>query len=148
MQQIITKFGGTSVSTREMWDCILEITKRHLKTKTQPVIVCSALTQTSNKLEKLTEAALINKHQALLAELIDEHYSLAKALEVPHELIKHEIQQLTQWLTGISLLNEAPAKTKAQILSLGELMMTRLGHAFLERSGIRCAWFDARDALS
>lgn len=147
MQQIITKFGGTSVSTRETWDCILEITKRHLKTKVQPVIVCSALTQTSNKLEKLTEAALINKHQALLAELIDEHYSLAKALEVSPELIKNEIQQLTQWLTGISLLNEAPAKTKAQILSLGELMMTRLGHAFLQRSGLRCTWFDARDAL-
>jgi bifunctional diaminopimelate decarboxylase / aspartate kinase len=148
MQQIITKFGGTSVSTREMWDCILEITKRHLKTNVQPVIVCSALTQTSNKLEKLTEAALINEHQALLEELIDEHASLAKALGVSHELIRHEIQQLRQWLTGISLLNEAPAKTKAQILSLGELMMTRLGHAFLEQAGLRCLWFDARNALT
>ena len=147
MQQIITKFGGTSVSTREMWDCILDITKRHLKTKIQPVIVCSALTQTSNKLEKLTEAALINEHQTLLTELIDEHCSLAKALEVSYELIHHDIQQLTQWLTGISLLSEAPAKTKAQILSLGELMMTRLGHAFLQKSGLKCLWFDARDAL-
>lgn len=148
MQQIVTKFGGTSVSSRQMWDCILDITQRHLKTNVQPVIVCSALTQASNKLEKLVDAALINEHQGLLAELMDEHCSLAKALDVPDTLIQKDFAQLTQWLTGISLLNEAPAKTKAQVLSLGELMMTRLGHAFLQKNGLKCLWFDARDALT
>ena len=147
MQQIITKFGGTSVSSRETWNYILEITKRHLNTGAQPVIVCSALTQTSNKLEKLTEAALINKHAGLLAELIDEHHSLANALEVSPELIAHDIESLQQWITGVSLLGEAPAKTRAQILSLGELMMTKLGHAFLQNHGLNCLWFDAREAL-
>lgn len=147
MPQVITKFGGTSVSSRETWDHILDITKRHLKTGAQPIIVCSALTQASNKLEKLTEAALINEHQTLLTDLIKEHHALATALEVKPDLLATELQCLQQWLTGISLLNEAPAKTRAQILSLGELMMTRLGHAFLQQQGIHCLWFDAREAL-
>ncbi|MDP3561020.1 MAG: bifunctional aspartate kinase/diaminopimelate decarboxylase [Legionellaceae bacterium] len=148
MRQIITKFGGTSVSSRETWAHILEITKNHLNNGLQPVIVCSALTQASNKLEKVIAAALVNKHHDLQAELIDNYLTLANALEVEANLIQLDQEQLDQWLTGIALLREAPAKTHAQILSLGELMMTRLGHAFLNNHGINCLWFDAREALT
>ncbi|KTC64948.1 aspartokinase (plasmid) [Legionella adelaidensis] len=146
-QQLVTKFGGTSVSTRENWKNIAAITKNHLKNGFQPVIVCSALTQASNKLEKLIEAALLNEHPPLLQELKEDHFKLADTLEVHHDLIKNELDQLTQWLTGIALLKQAPAKTRAQILSLGEIMMTRLGLVFLQNQGINTQWFDARDAL-
>ena len=147
MQQLITKFGGTSVSSRETWEHILDITRRHIHTGAQPIIVCSALSQASNKLEKMTEAALINEHHSLQTELLNDYQALAQALEVNNHAIALDFQSLQQWLTGISLLGEAPAKTRAQILSLGELMMTRLGHAFLQRKGINCLWFDAREAL-
>ncbi|MDP3704411.1 MAG: bifunctional aspartate kinase/diaminopimelate decarboxylase [Legionellaceae bacterium] len=148
MRQIITKFGGTSVSSRETWNHILAITQKHLQNGMQPVIVCSALTQASNKLEKVIEAALMNKHDDLQSELIGNYIDLADALEVDPNLIQLDFNQLQQWLTGIALLREAPAKTHAQILSLGELMMTRLGHAFLTKHGINCLWFDAREALT
>jgi bifunctional diaminopimelate decarboxylase / aspartate kinase len=147
MQQVISKFGGTSVSSRETWDNIVAITKAHLRQGTQPIIVCSALTQASNLLEKMVEAALLDNHQRLVADLTDKYLSLAKALDVDPDLIQQDLAQLQQWLTGIALLNQAPAKTQAQILSLGELMMTRLGHAFLVNQGISCQWFDARTAL-
>lgn len=147
MRQIITKFGGTSVSSRKNWEYIAAITKKHLSTDVQPVIVCSALSQASNKLEKLIDAALLNEHQTMLDSISNDYFQLAAALAVPAELIHAELQQLQQWLMGIALLCEAPAKTRAQILSLGELMMTRLGHAFLQQQGINCLWFDAREAL-
>lgn len=148
MPQIVTKFGGTSVSSRETWNHILAITKNHLAQNLQPIIVCSALTQASNKLEKVIEAALSNTHQPLQAEIMQNYLDLAEALEVDATLIQLDFEQLKQWLTGIALLREAPAKTHAQILSLGELMMTRLGHAFLTKQGINCLWFDAREALT
>jgi len=148
MRQIVTKFGGTSVSSRETWNHILAITQNHLKNGLQPIIVCSALTQASNKLEQVIEAALVNKHQPLQTELTTNYHELAKALEVDPDLIQLDLEQLQQWLTGIALLREAPAKTHAQVLSLGELMMTRLGHAFLTKQGIRSLWFDAREALT
>ena len=147
MRHIVTKFGGTSVSTRENWGHIAAITKKHLNTGVQPVIVCSALTQASNKLEKMIEAALLDEHHSIQAELTSSYLQLAKDLGVDPDLITLDLQQLQQWLTGIALLREAPAKTQAQILSLGELMMTRLGHAFLQQQGINCQWYDAREAL-
>ncbi|AHE66607.1 bifunctional aspartate kinase/diaminopimelate decarboxylase [Legionella oakridgensis] len=147
MQQVVTKFGGTSVSSRETWEHIAAITQKHLDSGVQPVIVCSALSQASNKLEKMIETALLNEHHHIEANVREEYIQLAKALEVSPELLGNELQQLNQWLTGIALLKEAPAKTRAQILSLGELMMTRLGHAFLQQKGIHCLWFDVREAL-
>lgn len=148
MRQIVTKFGGTSVSSRETWEHIWSITQNHLRAGLQPIIVCSALTQISNKLEKVIEAALSDKHLALQTEIMRDYLHLATALEVDASLIQLDFEQLKQWLTGIALLREAPAKTHAQILSLGELMMTRLGHAFLSAKGTQCLWFDAREALT
>lgn len=144
---LITKFGGTSVSTRENWEHIVSITRTHQGNGFLPIVVCSALSGASNQLEALVEAALLNEHQANAMQLQHSYFSLADALEVSRELISYELQQLNQWLTGIALLKEAPAKTRAQLLSLGELMMTRLGHAFLEKNGFRCLWYDARQAL-
>lgn len=147
MPQLVTKFGGTSVSTRDNWEHIFNITQNHLNKGSQPIIVCSALTQASNKLEKMIEAALINEHTTLQQELTTDYLKLAEALAVDAALIQADLQQLNQWLTGIALLAEAPPKTQAQILSLGELMMTRLGHAFLQQKGLDCLWYDAREAL-
>ncbi len=147
MRQLITKFGGTSVSSRENWQHIAAITKKHLKNNVQPVIVCSAISQASNQLEKMIDAAMLDKHHSIQTTLTNNYLKLAADLEVDPELIHLDLQQLQQWLTGIALLREAPAKTQAQILSLGELMLTRLGHAFLQKQGINCRWFDVREAL-
>lgn len=147
MRQIVTKFGGTSVSSLQTWENIAKITKQHIDNGLQPVIVCSALTQLSNKLEQATEAALLDQHKAVQDEISEAYAHLAESLRVPFDLISGELVHLNQWLTGIALLKEAPAKTRAQILSLGELMMTRLGHAFLIAQGVNCLWFDVRDAL-
>lgn len=148
MQQVVIKFGGTSVSTRATWNNIAAITQKHLDSGVQPIIVCSALTQISNKLEKAIEAALLDEHHSIFSDIHNSHLSLAEQLEVSHELISMDLHQLQQWLTGIALLKQAPAKTHAQVLSLGELMMTRLGHAFLEKQGIQSKWYDARELLT
>jgi bifunctional diaminopimelate decarboxylase / aspartate kinase len=147
MQQIIIKFGGTSVSSRDTWEHIKTITENHINQGAQPVIVCSAHSKSSTKLDEMTDAALLDEHHALLAELTKTYTDLADALDVDIKHIEADLTQLNQWLTGIALLNEAPAKTRAQIMSLGELMLTRLGHIFLTQSNINCAWFDARQAL-
>jgi len=147
MQQLIIKFGGTSVSSRETWEKIQTIAENHIQQQVQPVIVCSALSQASNQLEQMTNDALLNKHHHAHNALTQAYTQLAHELDVDITPIEADMHQLNQWLTGISLLGEAPAKTRAQILSLGELMITRLGHAFLNQQGMNCFWFDARDAL-
>jgi len=147
MRQIVTKFGGTSVSTRKNWDHIVSITQKHIQSGLQPLIVCSALTNASNQLEKMLEAALLNEQGHLYKTLEENYNALAKSLEVSIDVIKDDLKHLQEWLMGIALLKEAPAKTHAQVLSLGELMMTRLGHVFMQQQGIDCQWFDARTAI-
>ncbi len=147
MRHLVSKFGGTSVSTLENWEHIAFIVKQHIDSGIQPIIVCSALTKASDQLEKMVEAALINEHALLQKELAHNYIQLAKALGVNPEIIASDLQQLEQWLMGIALLREAPDKTRAQVLSLGEIMMTRLGNVFLNKKGIVCQWFDVRQAL-
>lgn len=147
MHQLVTKFGGTSVSSRETWDNIAIITRKHIQNGAQPIIVCSAMSQVSNKLEKAIDAALLNEHHHIFMDISEGYVALAHELEVDPKLLKEDLQQLQHWLTGIALLKEAPAKTRAQVMSLGELMMTRLGHAFLNERGIKSYWFDVREVL-
>ena len=147
MALIVSKFGGTSVSTRDNWDNILKIARQHIDNNLKPIIVCSAISQASNNLEKMVDEALIDKHQDLHGLIINGYEKLAKDLEVERELIAPDLEKLDKWLTGIALLKQAPSQTRAQILSLGELMLTRLGHAFLNKNGVECLWFDAREAI-
>ena len=147
MRIIVAKFGGTSVSSRETWNNIFKITQQHIQSGFLPVLVCSARSQASNMLEQMIKLALNNNHYDLLDQFSTHHYSLAKQLEVPETLIEPELESLQQWLTGISLLKHIPAKTHAQILSLGELMSTKLGHAFLQAHGLNCLWHDARNSI-
>lgn len=147
MRQVVCKFGGTSVSSRQTWESIATIIKKHIANNSQPIIVCSALSKASDNLEKAIKAALVNQHQSLEATLRQDYLKLTTALQLSKEIIAHEFEQLQQWLTGIALLKEASPKTQAQILSLGEIMITRLGQAFLAQQGINCLWFDVREAL-
>jgi len=147
MRIIVSKFGGTSVSSRQTWENILHICRRHMTEGLFPVLVCSARSQASNMLEQLIQEAYRQAHMDLLDQFTTAHYSLAQELEVDSSIIEPELQCLQQWLTGIGLLKHVPAKTHAQIMSLGELISTKLGQAFLAAQGLRVSWFDAREAI-
>lgn len=112
MQKIVTKFGGTSVSSLETWENITKITLQHIKAGFQPIIVCSAYTQVSNKLEQAINAALLNQHGTIQDDILQKYQDLADVLQVPINLIDEEAKKLDQLLMGIALLKEAPAKTR------------------------------------
>ena len=147
MPQIICKFGGTSVSSKDNWNHIFEIVNSHISEKKQPVVVCSALSQASNQLENLIESALLGRYQSGLKKLQARYEDLAHDLAVDSHIISDDFSYLERLLQGVSLLQEASPKTQAAILSLGELMMSRLGNAFLNSKGIDCEWVDAREII-
>lgn len=147
MQHIVTKFGGTSVSSQATWNNILKISKHHIDRGFQPVIVCSALTQISNLLEQTIGAALKDEHGPILEDISARHFALAEALGVDGSLIRKEQDILGNLLNGIALLSHVPPKTHARIMSMGEIMMTRLGAAYLKKNGLNVFWLDAKEAL-
>jgi diaminopimelate decarboxylase/aspartate kinase len=147
MSIIVAKFGGTSVSSLETWENILKISRKHIHEGKLPVLVCSARSNASNMLEKLVNQSLTNQHQALFDEFTTIHHSLAKELGVSEAVILEEINLLNQWLTGMSLLKHAPAKIHAQVMSLGEIISTKIGQVFLKNQGLNCFWYDARQSI-
>jgi len=144
----VLKFGGNSVSNLACWQTIATIIKKHLLQPTRILVVCSALGGISNKLEAILKAAVTSQHEDLLAEIILSHQKLATELGV--DLRAHvgaELDDLQKLLTGISLLREISPGTHAKVMSFGEILLTKLGAAYLEKNCFPTTWCDARSLL-
>jgi len=146
---LVLKFGGTSVSTLDRWQTIASTLRDRLDRGVRPFVVCSALSQVSNRLEKLLSAAgdgedvgpglesLQNDHEALAAQMgVDVETHLGETLE-----------ELRQVLEGIRLTGEVTPRLRARVMSAGEMLSTKLGAAWLQDQGIKTSWQDARELL-
>ncbi|MDY0003547.1 MAG: aspartate kinase, partial [Polyangia bacterium] len=146
---VVLKFGGTSVSSRERWDTIASVVRERLGEGLRPLVVCSAFGGVTNALEGLLEGAMAGGFQQELDEIRAMHISLGEALEVDAQaVLAEDLSALGRLATGVYMVGEASPRIRARMLSLGEIMSTRLGAAFLSKVGLMAAWADARDALT
>ena len=146
---VVMKFGGTSVSTPENWATIADLIRNRLDAGLQPVVVHSALKGVSDKLEQALRAAAAGKKSELLDEIRLQHYDLASSLEVDGPgLLSDTLHELEQLVAGVRLVREVSVRVRVRIMALGELMATRIGADYLQRSGLPVAWHDARDLLT
>ncbi|MBA2664690.1 MAG: bifunctional aspartate kinase/diaminopimelate decarboxylase [Bradymonadaceae bacterium] len=145
---IVVKFGGTSVSSRERWDTIARVARQSIAQGLRPLIVCSALSGVSNMLEKLLVESKRGEYDALLNEVERRHRVLADEMGVDFEqLLGEEFEELGRLLLGVSLIREVSPRVHARVMAMGELMSTRLGAAYLTRTGLETSWCDARQML-
>ncbi len=145
---VVLKFGGTSVSSRSHWDTIAKIIRERLKDGQRVCVVCSAFKGISRELEKLAHDAVSGSYGSTLNAIRSQHDSLAQELGLDGELILHELMQELERLSfGVSLTHDLGPLLRARILSMGELMLTILGGAFLNAQGIQAQWLDARSIL-
>jgi diaminopimelate decarboxylase/aspartate kinase len=145
---IVLKFGGTSVSSLTNWKNIAAVVKKRRASGAPVLVVHSAVSGITDKLEKLLEAALQQKHEDAMAAIEKRHRDLAAELGIPvgPELEKH-FSELRQIAAGVALVGEVSDKTRARLMSAGELMATELGARFLASQGIDVKWADARTML-
>jgi diaminopimelate decarboxylase/aspartate kinase len=146
---IVLKFGGTSVSSLANWRNIADVISARLQAGPARVLVVhSAVSGITDRLEKLLDAALTGTHEPLLAAIEQRHRQLAAELgvEVGPELEQY-FSLLRQISSGIALTNEISDRTRARALATGELMATQLGAQFLNARGIQACWWDARGGL-
>ncbi|NVJ66773.1 MAG: bifunctional aspartate kinase/diaminopimelate decarboxylase [Gammaproteobacteria bacterium] len=147
----LLKFGGTSVSSRENWQNILNIVKRKLQKGKKVFIVHSALSGVSNQLEALIEQAQsgdLESYQAGYQGIVAQHKNLLKALSLAENLLDQDYLHLKRLLDGVALLKEASDRVRAVILAQGELLSTRIGQGFLQHNlELHPYWLDARQFL-
>lgn len=147
-QLIVLKFGGTSVATAERWQTIHSILDEHLRHGRQPVLVCSALSGVTNKLEGVAGAlAGGGSVTSELHEIREQHRELCGNLEIPFEATLGErLRELDEIVAEAREHGFGPA-LHARLLSCGERMSTTIGAAWLNAIGVKTNWVDARDWL-
>ncbi len=147
---VVLKFGGTSVSSLERWRTIAATVRERIAAGRRLVIVCSALSQVSNRLEDLLEQAGKGREIAAgLAGLRRVHEELARAMGLSAgDLLGETLGELEQILEGIRLTEEVTPRLRARVMSAGELLSSRLGAAWLAGEGVPTTWQDARELLA
>ncbi len=147
---LVLKFGGTSVSSVENWQNICEIIKKKITTGYRLVVVCSAPAGVSDLLERLLDTAIFDiDRDKIFSNIVEIFTELADQLAVTDTtILKSDFDELKRLVLGTSLLGEISPRVAAQIMSTGELLLSRLGYAFLKNCGLNIHWQDVREWLT
>jgi diaminopimelate decarboxylase/aspartate kinase len=145
---VVLKFGGTSVSTLANWRNIAAVVRQRLGAGDRIMVVHSAISGITDRLEKLLVAAMGGAHEPALQAIEARHRELATELQVG---VSPELEayfaMLRQIAAGVALMNEVSDRTRARVMACGELMSTEIGARYLETQGIEAYWWDARQGL-
>jgi aspartate kinase len=142
----VYKFGGASVKDAQGIRRVTQLLKN--ESLSELVIVFSAMGKTTNMLEQVVNdyysAKDVNLH-----EVKAYHYSILEELFDRSHPIFDEVNNLfveVEWA-----IEDAPTSTYAyeydQIVSVGELLSTKIVSAYLNQEGLYNQWVDARDMI-
>ncbi len=145
----IFKFGGASVKDADGVKNVVEVLKSQ-GTK-EKLVVVSAMGKTTNAMEEVIDAYFNNKKEvpAQLEKSVVYHYSILEGLFPKGHRVYTEVKGLFAELKGFLAWNKSPKYDFVydQIVCYGELISTTIVSAYLEESGIRNTWLDARDLI-
>ncbi|HTF04379.1 MAG TPA: aspartate kinase [Bacteroidia bacterium] len=144
----VFKFGGASVKDEDGVRNLAKIAASFSNEKL--IVVISAMGKTTNALERLANAFYYGKENAeeVLKEIREYHLGILQKLfpdasHPVHTDIHNTLVEL-DWA-----IEDAPTHSYDceydQIVSVGEILSTKIVAAFLKESGINCVWKDVRD---
>ena len=145
---IVLKFGGTSVSTLANWTNIAQVAARRCAGGARLLIVHSAVTGITDRLERLLDAATGEAQEEELRAIEERHRRLAVELGVAlGDDVERHLAELRELAAGIAPVREVSDHRRARVLATGELIATQIGARFLRARGLDVAWADARTML-
>lgn len=147
----IFKFGGASVKDAAAVRNVSHIISLYPQDKL--IVVISAMGKTTNLLEEIVDA-LWNQQKETFLTTIDQCYAfhqeiVAELFEEKHFAIHTELESIFTKLKDRfdRSLSENYSFEYDQIVSLGEVISTRIVEAFLRESGHQSVWVDARKII-
>jgi len=146
----IFKFGGASVKNAEGIKNVLQIIELHKKD--QLLIIVSAIGQTTNKLEELLNSFFHRHgtHLQLFDEIKQFHFHLLDELfeDKNHPIFDDVLNTFVEidWI-----IEEDPQDPYDylydQIVSIGEMVSTKILSAYFEKCGLPTKWIDVRNYI-
>ncbi|MGM0496727.1 MAG: aspartate kinase [Bacteroidota bacterium] len=145
---IVHKFGGAAVKDANGVINLSEILKDRQEHK---VVVVSAFGKTTNNLEKLTYY-IYNRNEEKFKEKLktirDYHYNIMYGLFSENNDIFITIDQIFKLLESSFRVDyQSYDYLYDQVVSLGEIISTKVVHAYLEQKGMPYDWMDIREFL-
>ena len=145
---VVLKFGGTSVSSADNWRNIAGVVRERIAAGLRPLVVHSALSGITDRLEALLSAAVMGVHAPILQEIETAHRALARQLSiVPDAHFEAFLTELKQMTAVVATSHAASDALRARVMAMGELLATTLGAAYLNAQGVSTLWVDARRVL-
>lgn len=146
----VFKFGGASVKDADGIKNVAKIVQNY--GANQILVVVSAIGKITNKLEELTKAYINGDESChvLFNEIKAYHFSIIDTLFKDH---KNPIfNDVTNTFVEIEWLLEEEASDPAdylydQIVSIGEMVSTKIVAAYLNQIGVFTIWTDARNYI-
>ncbi len=145
------KFGGTSVADPAAIDRLIAIVRR----ERVPIVVVSALARVTDQL--VTVARLAEEGDAAQAAdtlrgLLDRHVEVTAAVTTASRdatlaQVRAEFEELIGLVHALAVLREVSPRSLDAVLSVGELVSSRIVAAALADRGVAAAWIDARAVL-
>jgi aspartate kinase len=143
---LVFKFGGASVKDAEGVVNLATVVEKY--SGNQLLIVISAMGKTTNALEKLTKA-YVNQDDdmhSIYDDIKQYHYQIMSGLFEPSHPIFDEVANTfveIDWM-----IEDQPQDDYSfiydQIVSVGELVSTRVVAAYLNKTGLKTQWLDVR----
>jgi len=143
---LVFKFGGASVKDADGIFNLAKVVKNY--SADQVLIVVSAMGKTTNALENLTRAYVngSDELQGIFDDIKTYHYTIIEKLFEPNHPVFNEVANTfveIEWL-----IEDDPHEdydfVYDQIVSVGELVSTRIVNAYLNKEGIKSQWIDVR----
>lgn len=150
---IIIKFGGTSVQDETAIGRVIRIVRGRLNEK--PLVVVSALAGITRLLGMIADEAEARREdevKGLMKQLKERHFALAgnllagrpDLLECCLADLEAMIADLSAFVGGVCMIGELSPRSKARILSAGELLSSKIISFAFNANDITCQWIDAR----
>ena len=151
---VVLKLGPASVSTPERWRTVAALARRRLDEGFRPLFVFPALPGMPERLWGVVSRAAEAGSGSIadgIAGIERLYLELARKLGLAEDdaatLFEPDIDRLRELATAALLQQELRPTVAAQAMAVGELLLSRLGAAWLERQGLPVAWHDARTSL-
>lgn len=152
----VMKFGGTSVAGPEAISRTIGIIAS--KIDKRPVVVVSAMSGITDQLYLITEKAAAGDSaaaKALLAGIRSRHLATAGALlEGDAGLLPRAVSsvngicdRLDRFVEAVCALGELSDRSKATVVSTGEMLSSTVISYAMNARGIKTAWVDAREMM-
>ena len=146
----VLKFGGSSVENASCWRNISQIIRLRRSQDYRLVVVCSAISGVSNLLDKLiSQCQSQEQSKIILEDIYLKHQQLCDQLEVSidDDLIASEFQKLRNLAQGLNLLQHCSPNIKAQMMSIGEMLLTKIGFLWLKKQAFKTRFLDIKQHL-